>query len=293
MPMIKNRKGETVVTNPKQNELLRKLYGSVHGRMLLKVLTSPVISKIGGAYMSSPFSRPLIKRFIKSSNIDTSQYIMHRFHSYNDFFTRKVRPEMRPIDTEPSHLISPCDSKLTVYKINRKSVFRIKDSYYRVSDMLANSFISRRYEGGYCLIFRLEVDDYHRYCYIDNGIKTGNVHISGELHTVNPIALGRYNIYKRNTREYTVLHTDNFGDVVHMEVGALMVGKIRNIHGECNIFRGQEKGMFMFGGSTIVLLFEKDRIVPDSDILRNSAEGYETIVKFGEKIGVRAKYRKE
>lgn len=284
--MVKKRNGETIVTNKKQNEVLKKLYNTVSGRMVLKVLTAPFVSRTVGKYMDSPLSKPLIKPFIKNNGIDTSQYIMKNFSSYNDFFTRKVKPEKRPVDYNSRHLISPCDSKVTAYKIRRNSIFKIKNSLYRVSDMLKNEFLARRYDGGYCLIYRLEVDDYHRYCYIDDGIKTNNVFIYGELHTVNPVALKKYNVYKRNSREYTIMHTDNFGDVVQLEVGAMMVGKICNHHGEYSFMKGEEKGMFMFGGSTIVQLFEKDRIRPDSDILRNTRDGFETVVHYGEKIGV-------
>ncbi len=283
--MIKTRTGEIIVTNQKQNKLLKKMYGSAVGRVFLKALTAPAVSRIAGGFMDSPPSKLLIKPFIKRSGIDTSQYIMNGFRSYNDFFTRVVKPEKRPVDFTPEHLISPCDSKLTVYKISKNSIFRIKGSRYRVRDLLQNDFLAQRYCGGYCLIFRLEVDDYHRYCYIDNGIKTDNTFIAGELHTVNPIALEKYNIYKRNSREYTVLHTEHFGDVVQVEVGAMMVGRIVNHHGECAFFRGQEKGKFEFGGSTIVMLFSKDSIVPDRDILVNSSQGIETVVKYGEKIG--------
>ena len=285
--MIKRRNGEIVAKeqNSKQTRLLKKLYETQDGRMLLKVLTMPIISVMAGDLMNSVFSKPLIKPFIRKNNIDTSQYQMRNFRSYNQFFTRKIKPDKRPIDRDPMHLISPCDSKLTVYELNQNSMFHIKGSLYRVSDLLKNDFLARRFVGGYCLIFRLEVDDYHRYCYIDDGTKTGNTFIKGELHTVNPIALGRYNIYKRNSREYTVLHTRHFGDVVQVEVGAMLVGKIRNHHKEHSFLRGEEKGMFEFGGSTIVMLFERDSIVPDSDILKNSAEGFETIVKYGEKIG--------
>lgn len=285
--MIKTRNGKTVVTNEKQNKLLKILYGSACGRLMLKALTAPAVSKAAGKFMDSGASRLLIKPFIKRSGIDTSQYVMKKFRSYNDFFTRNIRPEMRPVDYAPDSLISPCDSKLTVHKIDKSRIFRIKGSRYRVSDLLQNDFLAKRYSGGYCLIFRLEVDDYHRYCYIDSGTKTANTFIPGELHTVNPISLGRYNIYKRNCREYTVLHTENFGDVVQVEVGAMMVGRIVNLCGEGSFRRGEEKGRFEFGGSTIVLLFEKDRICPDKDILRNSAEGFETVVKYGEKIGVK------
>lgn len=286
--MIKKRTGEIIVTNEKQNKALKKLYGTLPGRIALKVLTHPLISIIAGAFMDSRLSRPLIDSFIRRNGIDMSQYISEDFRSYNAFFTRRIKPEKRPVDTDPRHLISPCDSKLSVYRINSRSVFRIKDSYYRVSDLLRNDFLARRFEGGWCMIFRLEVDDYHRYCYIDDGTKTGNTFIPGELHTVNPIALEKYNIYKRNCREYTVLHTCNFGDVVQIEVGAMLVGRICNRHAEANISRGQEKGRFEFGGSTIVLLFEKDKAVPDADILRNSRDDFETVVKYGEKIGIRA-----
>lgn len=283
--MIKTRNGDIVVTNENQNKLLSKLYGCVPGRVLLKTLTAPAISRAAGKFMDSRASRLLIKPFIRRSGIDTSQYIMYDFRSYNDFFTRVVKPEKRPVDPEASHLISPCDSKLTVHKIAKDSIFRIKGSRYRVKDLLQNELLAKRFCGGYCLIFRLEVDDYHRYCYIDNGTKTDNTFIKGELHTVNPVALERYNIYKRNCREYTVLHTENFGDVVQIEVGAMMVGRIVNAHGKASFRRGQEKGRFEFGGSTIVMLFGKDSICVDEDILRNSAENTETVVKFGEKIG--------
>ncbi len=283
--MIKKRSGEIIVTNEKQNEMLKKLYGTAGGRLLLKVLTRPIISKIAGAFMDSPLSIPLIKPFIRKNNIDMSQYEKKRYMSYNAFFTRKVLPEKRQIDMDEDSLISPCDSKLSVYKINSRSVFTIKDSRYKLSDLLKNDFLARRFEGGWCMIFRLEVDDYHRYCYIDNGIKTVNHFIKGELHTVNPIALKKYNIYKRNSREYTLMHTYNFGDVVQVEVGAMMVGRIFNLHTDGGFCKGVEKGMFEFGGSTIVMLFEKDRVKPDADILRNTASGYETVVKYGEKIG--------
>lgn len=283
--MIKNRKGEIIAANQEQNRILAKLYDTFGGRILLKFLVVPVVSQTAGVFMDSPLSVPFIKKFIRKHKINTSDYDMKKFRSYNEFFTRKIKPGKRMIDYRADHLISPCDSKLSVYKINHDSIFRIKDSLYRVSDLLANEFLARRYDGGYCFIYRLEVDDYHRYCYIDDGEKTENIFIKGELHTVNPIALKRYNIYKRNSREYTILHTDNFGDVVHMEVGALMVGKICNHHGEHYFAKGEEKGMFKFGGSTIVQLFEKNTVRPDYDIMKNTREGFETIVRYGEKTG--------
>ncbi len=285
--MIKKRNGEVITTNEGQNKILEIMYGTVWGRGLLKILVHPIISRIAGVFMDSRLSVPLIKPFIKSSGIDTSEYIMRDFRSYNEFFTRKIKPNARKTDLTPEHFVSPCDSKLSVYPIEKHSIFRIKDSWYSVSDLLRNPMLSRKYEGGWCMIFRLEVDDYHRYCYIDDGTKSRNKFIKGELHTVNPVALEHYNIYKRNSREYTILKTQNFGDIAQIEVGAMMVGKISNHHEIHSFKRGEEKGMFLFGGSTIVILAEKNRIIPDSDILKNTSEGFETVVKYGEKIGVK------
>lgn len=283
--MIKNRNDGIIAENGGQQRILKRLYRTVGGRFILKFLTAPIISKAVGIFMDSPLSIPLIEPFIKKNNIDMTQYRDSEFSSYNEFFTRKIKSRLRPIDKTPKHLISPCDSKLTAYKIGENSIFKIKDSYYRIADLVQSKNIAQRYRGGYCLIFRLCVDDYHRYCYIDNGRKGENHFISGVLHTVCPIALENYNIYKQNSREFTVLHTENFGDVMQIEVGALLVGRICNRHGAYNFHRGEEKGKFEFGGSTIVMLFEKDKISLDGDILENSAQGIETVVKYGSKIG--------
>lgn len=287
MSRMRDRSGKTFNLGESQESILSLLYRTVPGRVCLKVLTRPIVSKIVGAYMNSVFSSCLIDRFVKKSKIDLSEYEKCKYKSYNEFFTRKIKQEKRPIVKEPNIFISPCDSKLTVYEMNEKSVFFIKGAPYTVKDLLAGNEIYKEYEGGYCMIFRLTIDDYHRYCYIDNGTKTENTFIQGELHTVNPIALEKFNIYKRNCREYTVLSTENFGDIVQVEVGAMMIGKILNYHEESQFKRGEEKGMFEYGGSTTVLLVKKDVIVIDDDILNNSQEGIETIVKLGERIAIR------
>ena len=105
------------------------------------------------------------------------------------------------------------------------------------------------------------------------------------LHTVNPLANDHFPIYKENAREYCLLRTDTFGELVMMEVGALMVGRIVNHHGAARVLRGQEKGYFQFGGSTIVLLVQPGMARIDRDILDNSRNGIETIVRMGERIG--------
>ena len=137
-----------------------------------------------------------------------------------------------------------------------------------------------------CLIFRLSPDDYHRYVYPDAGTQEKTVGIPGVLHSVNPIA-GSLGVYRRNARRYTVLHTSHFGDVVQMEVGALLVGRIRN-HCETpgSIGKLQEKGYFEYGGSTVILLLQKGAVTVDADILEHSALGIETKVTIGERVAV-------
>lgn len=70
-----------------------------------------------------------------------------------------------------------------------------------------------------------------------------------------------------------------------MEVGALLVGKIENHSGAAYVQRGQEKGNFAFGGSTIILMTQKNRVISDEDICMRSRKGIETLVQMGEKIG--------
>ena len=285
----KFRNGVVVEKYDGQEKLLTLLYGSAAGRVLLKPLTAPVVSRLGGWFLSTGVSRVLIKPFIRSNGIDMTQFEPVSYRSYNEFFSRKIRPEARSVDMDPKHLISPCDSKLTALPIGEDTVFTLKHTAYTVSSLLKSDTLAKRYAGGYALIFRLTVDDYHRYCYVAEGEKSENTRIPGVLHTVNPIANDHFPIYKENSREYSILHTAKFGDILMMEVGALLVGRIVNHHEAAEVTRGQEKGYFQFGGSTVVLLTEPGSVIIDEDILHNSREGTETIVRYGEKIGTAAK----
>ena len=267
--------------------LLNIMYGTAFGRAALGVLTKPFVSNIAGALMDSALSRVFIGGFVKKNGIDVASFEERRYRSFNDFFTRRIKSGKRAVDTNADHLISPCDCKLTVYPIEPDSTFEIKGTVYTLDSLLRDGDLAQQYCGGTLLIFRLTVGDYHRYCYIDGGEKSDNVHIDGVYHTVNPIACERYPIYKENTREYCTIDSQAFGRIVMMEVGALMVGRIVNHHRAKTVRRGEEKGMFEFGGSTIVAALQKDKVIIDRDILENTANGFETIVKYGEKIGTR------
>lgn len=272
-----------------QDKSLKFLYKNSFGRIILKVITLPFVSSLVGAYMNSGLSKGRIDKFIRTNGINMEDYEKAEFKSFNEFFTRKIKAEKRPFPKEKSVLFSPCDGKLSAYKISKDTVLPVKGSSYTISQLLDNPDLAKEYEGGSCLVFRLAVDDYHRYCYIDNGTKTDNVKIKGKLHTVQPIALNMMPVFVQNSREYTVLHTENFGDVVQIEVGALCVGKIKNHHGSGKITAGQEKGMFLFGGSTIILLIHKDEAEIQQEFFKNTENSLETIVKMGEPIGRKMK----
>ena len=285
----KNREGILVATDNSQDNLLKKLYGSVYGRTVLKVLTQPVLSKIVGCLLDTKLSCLLINGFIKNNNIDMSQYEEVEYKSYNDFFTRRIKSELRPIDMNPDVLISPSDGRVTVYDIDEDASFMIKDTLYNVETLTKSKKAANIYKNGKFVIIRLCVDNYHRYCYIDNGHKTKNKFIKGVLHTVNPIANDYFEIYKENSRECSILYTENFGRIMQIEVGALMVGRIKN-HDQVSLTtRGDEKGMFEFGGSTICLLIEDGKVAIDEDLIKNTQDGYETAIKMGERIGIKIK----
>ena len=269
----------------KESAALIFLYRTVPGRMLLKLLIGRGLSKAAGRVLSSPVSRPLIAPFIRKNGIDLTDYAEEDYSCFNDFFCRRIRPERRPLPADPAELMAPCDGLLSAYRITDGMVLPIKQSRYSVSDLLGMDAAARLFRDGVCLVFRLCVDNYHRYCYVDNGQKGPNVFLPGVLHTVRPIALESVPVFVRNCREYTVMETVRFGTVAQIEVGALLVGKIANDLHEGAFRRGQEKGRFLYGGSTVVVLLRRDAAAVDERFWQATARGEEARVKLGERIG--------
>ena len=280
-----DRGGKLIKNKTGQDKFLNMVYSNMGGRFVMKILAAPVVSRGIGCFMDHWPSAFLIGRFIRKNHIRMSEYECRKYRSFNDFFTRRLKEGMRPVDREPSHLIAPCDAAVMAYPIDLRTKVYMKHSVYTIGSMLRNYSLAAQYMGGYCIVLRLSVDDYHRYCYVDSGAKGRNHFIPGVLHTVNPAVLDHVKIYKENARSYCVIDTKNFGKVVQMEVGAMCVGRITNYHHKAIVRRGQEKGRFEFDGSTVVLLLRRDYVAVDDDILKNSAEGIETKVKLGERIG--------
>ena len=259
----------------KENISLKFLYNTLIGRIILKIATTRFVAKIYSFYMNSYLSKFKISKFIKKNNININEYKKKNYKSFNDFFTREIDNNKRTIE---DGLIAVCDSKLSIYKINEDSKFNIKNSIYTIEELIGEK---RDYK--YALIFRLCVDDYHHYIFPDNGKVLNTKHIKGKLHTVQPIAFKQYKVFHENSRNITFLNCENLGDVCYIEVGALMIGKITNR--PINEFKkGEEKGYFEFGGSTVIMLINKD-ISFNNKILNNTNNNIETIVKMGQNIG--------
>lgn len=273
-----------VLYNPPYTGGVRFLYFNPFGRILLRFFSSRFLSRIAGKFLDSSLSKPLIKRFIKKHHIDMSEYLPETYGSFNAFFTRRINPDLRPFDVAPEAVCSPCDGAATVFSVTEEGTFCVKGFHYSAKKLLGDETLARKFYGGLALVLRLTVSDYHRYFYLDGGSAEKSKFIKGRLHTVRPAALEKKKVFTENCREVTLLNTENFGCVAQVEVGAMFVGRIKN-ENKPGFSRGEEKGRFEYGGSTIVLLFEPDKVVLDREFFENTALKAETKVKCGEKIG--------
>lgn len=272
----------TILRNDSESGILRFLYHTKIGRGILWLLIRPTISKIIGSFLNTKLSIYFIKPFMKKNQIDMTRFKKENYQSFNDFFTRKLKVTNQ-LD---KNLISPCDGKLSIYQITNELTLSIKHSIYSVESLIQEKKTAQFYQNGVALVFRLTPDDYHRYHFIDDGTIKMHHQIPGVLHTVRPIALNQYKVFTENAREVTIMKTKNFGVITQIEVGALMVGEIDNYKKTGTFKKGEEKGKFLFGGSTIIWLLEKEIHIKD-EIWKNTANDLETIIHYGETIGKR------
>ncbi|MBO0441781.1 phosphatidylserine decarboxylase [Candidatus Enterococcus ikei] len=281
--MDKRFKTSAIIENDSYS--LRFLYKNPLGRFLLKIMIQPPLTKVAGAYLNSFFSKGMINTFIKKNELQMADYLPTKYTSFNHFFMREIKPEKRPVPQEETDLAAPCDGKVTVYSIDKQSTFKVKHSEYNLIELLDSTDLTNEWQGGCAVIFRLTPDDYHHYYFIDEGNITGHQKIAGIFHTVQPIATHTEPVFSRNSREVTVIETKHFGKIAQIEVGALMVGKIKNVKNSGSCQRFEKKGWFEFGGSTVILLFQKNQVKIDPEIWANTENNFETIVKFGQVVG--------
>jgi len=268
-------------------------YSSPSGKGLVELLLKKkLFSKLYGHYCDTKISSRKIKDFIKDFSIDMSEYAKtyDEYSSFNEFFMRSLNSNARVIDKNNNILISPCDGKISAYEnIKLNNIVQIKGFIYSLKELLQNNEIYNMYDGGTCLIFRLCPTDYHRFHFIDNGVCSETTKIKGNYYSVNPVALKNVKkLFCQNKREWSIFHSDNFDDVLCMEIGATCVGSIiQSYSPNSKITKGDEKGYFKFGGSTVILFFKKDIVKIHEDLLAQTQLGFESSVLMGEKIGLK------
>lgn len=287
---IDRESGEVKTENVYGEKWLDWLYHNPVGEATLWTIAKrKIVTSLYGDQMEKPASADKIVPFVKEYDVDITIAQKQNFKSFNDFFIRQLKPEARPIVSDSLAVASPADGKILAYENVSSSDFYIKGFRFNVDSFLDNPELAKKYEDGAMIVFRLAPPDYHRYHFPVSGTTaSSNIKINGDYYSVNPLALRKKaEIFWLNKREYGVIRSPLFGDVVTVEVGATMVGSMIQTYSGTTVKKGQEKGYFKFGGSTVVLLFEKDQIKIDADLLTNTANSLETTIKMGEQIAIK------
>jgi phosphatidylserine decarboxylase len=300
--MIYDRKAGRVVEEKIFGESgVRFLYGNpLGGALESALLCRPWFSKLYGAYQSSGHSARGIDEFVRKFEIPMEEYEPGPFPTFNEFFIRKLKPGVRAFETDPNRFSAPAEGRYLVFpSVGENTPLPVKGATLNARALLgieenpeeASRLGLRHFVGGPGFIARLCPVDYHRFHFPDSGKVIARFRRRGSLRSVNPIALAvRGDLLFRNEREVSILETKNFGRIAYVEVGAICVGKIVQSHPDDREFeRGDEKGYFLFGGSTVIVIGEKGGFEFDEDLLDKSKTGVECLVRLGEGIATRVK----
>jgi phosphatidylserine decarboxylase len=266
-------------------------YGTGFGRIFMRIFFKRKFASRLFCYFQNKNMKK-INEFIEKYGIRTDEFELpvDSFKDFNDFFTRKLKAGARPISKRSDILISPADARLRVFPIKGHMQITVKGRKYGYDTLIGNPALMKDFENGLCLIFRLVPGDYHRYCYPDEGVHDAITRINGHLHVSSPQTLvtRHFPLYHDNYREYCILNTRNFGAILQIEVGAMTVGRIKQHKmGGGAFLKGEEKGYFEYGGSTILLVIKPLTVTIDEDIMRYSRQGIETMVRYGSGIGAK------
>lgn len=283
--------GQTKVEKVYGDKALQWTYGTALGRLSLNtVVKRAIFSKWYGWRMDRPSTKAKIEPFIKDYELDANEFEkdVTDFAHFNDFFYRKLKPECRPIDSDPDSVVFPADGRhLCVPDVSQSAGLFVKGQMFDIHRLLQDPELSNRYARGSLLLSRLCPVDYHRFHFPAAGVPGETRLINGPLYSVNPIALCRnIHIMTTNKRTVTVLDSERFGKVLCIEVGATCVGGICQTYqsGQA-VNKGDEKGYFRFGGSSTITVFEPGRIRFDSDLVEHSAAQTELYAKIGDRMG--------
>lgn len=247
-----------------------------------------------GKTMDNPKSAAQIPGFVRLHGLNTSELKkpLSEFKTFNEFFYRELAPGARTIAAplDSSIAVSPADARTCVFpSIMDAGTIWVKGSEFTVERLLGPELadLAPQFVGGSLVISRLAPQDYHRFHIPVTGTLRRRVAIDGALYTVNPVAVRqKINIYTENKRVVQEVETADFGTVVVIAVGATIVGSIHHTNPvNTPVVKGDEHGYFAFGGSTILTLFQPNKIVFDEDLVRYTDLPIETLVKMGMSLG--------
>ncbi len=267
---------------------LRFVYDHPLGALPLHALARRgFFSRLYGWRMDRAASRARVSCFIERYGVDWSEFEKSpgEYSSFNEFFARKLKPGARPVDTREDAVIFPADGRhLAIADASVGGDFFVKGVKFDVAALLADPALAARFARGSVLISRLCPVDYHRFHFPFSGTPGGPRLINGPLYSVNPIALRRRpTILWENKRVVTSLKTTALGEVLLLEIGATCVGSVGQTFAAGQpVQKGEEKGFFRFGGSSLVTLFEPGRVRFADDLLEHSASGREVYAKMGQ-----------
>lgn len=226
------------------------------------------------------FKNALIKGFLRLYDVNMGEALNEdatRFASFNEFFTRPLKPECRPVDAAPARIVSPVDGRVSECgAIHADRLLQAKGRDYTLGELLARQDWARRFEGGtFCTLY-LAPNDYHRIHMPAQGELEATVYVPGKLFSVNA-ATARHvpQLFARNERVLT-LFASAAGSFAVVLVGALNVGSMSTAwagditparrrqvwvlpHTPRRLKKGAELGRFNMG-STVILLFEPNRV---------------------------------
>ncbi|WNW01658.1 archaetidylserine decarboxylase [Tenacibaculum sp. HL-MS23] len=287
---IDRTSGNIITETPPGEVFLKLLYNNPFGKMaFLPIAKRKFLSAWYGKKMDKPSSVKKIEGFVKQLDIDIdeAEKPISEFTSFNDFFYRKLKPTARPIE---NGFTSPGDGKMLAFEnIADIKDFFIKGRKFTLKEFLANDKLAEKHKNSSLIILRLAPNDYHRYHFPYDGTPSEMTKIKGDYFSVSPYALASNftKVFCENKREYCILSSEEKGEIIVAPVGATMVGTIiETFKPNIKIKKGDEMGYFAFGGSTIVLLVDKNKLTIDADLLKNTKNRIETFVKMGEKIGI-------
>lgn len=282
---------KTCVEKVYGDKYMRWTYGTLGGKIALAVMVKRAwFSRWYGWRMDRPGSRRKIMPFIDEYGLDPSEFIRKpdEFESFNAFFSRSLKPAARPVDPSPSTVVFPADGRhLCVPDLSRCDGLLVKGEMFDLQTLLGDADLAREFAEGSLLLSRLCPVDYHRFHFPASGCAGSVRLLNGPLFSVNPIALCQnIHILATNKRTMSVLETESLGKVLLMEIGATNVGSIcQTYQGGSTVSKGDEKGYFRFGGSSIISIFEPGRVQFDEDLRVNSAKQRELYAKVGDRMG--------